>query len=320
MTLFQDVLSMYMQHKITGVSSPLPHLVGPPGTGKSTVVREVAELLGVKLHTINVSRLSPLDLEGVQVPDHQNGKLQLFTAAWWTRLNEGDIILLDEFLRGFPEVYNGLLDIITSREVAGIKLPKVFFVAASNSVATYDKALEDRLLHIFVPDLRNSVAARTRAKELLAREIGLLPAVSQSQEMDELFTTEILPMYDMLDYFKGKASVGSASVAKGHSIRNLVGQAQLREVQSEKLKELITINNQMAMTQRKWQYVVLLSARKVDPRYVSEARKLIGNPALTEIQARNLELNLAFVEAQEAMQEEEESLNSVEEDADGLVI
>lgn len=304
------------------VRSLIPHLVGPPGVGKSQVCAKLAELTGAKLHVVNVSRLSPLEIEGVQMPTGSGDKqrLKLLLNALWGNLEDGDIVLFDEFLRGFPEVYNGLLDIITSREVAGIKLPKVFFVAASNSVATYDKALEDRLLHIFVPDLRNSFAARTRAKELLAREIGLLPAVSQSQEMDELFTTEILPMYDMLDYFKGKASVGSASVAKGHSIRNLVGQAQLREVQSEKLKELITINNQMAMSQRKWQYVVLLSTRRVDPRYVSEVRKLIGNPALTEIQARNLELNLAFIEAQEAMQEEEESLNSVEEDADGLVI
>ena len=75
----------------------------------------------------------------------------------------------------------------------------------------------------------------------------------------------------------------------------------------------------MAMSQRKWQYVVLLTARKVDPRYVSEARKLIGNPALTEIQARNLELNLALIEAQEAMQEEDESLTT-EEDTDDLYI
>ena len=64
---------------------------------------------------------------------------------------------------------------------------------------------------------------------------------------------------------------------------------------------------------------MLLSTRKVDPRYVSEARKLNGNPALTEIQKRNLELNLAFVEVQEAMQEEDEPLTT-EEDTDDLVV
>lgn len=319
--MLEQLIKLYTAAQTLDVRSVIPHLVGPPGVGKSQVCEKLAEFAGVRLHVVNVSRISPLEIEGVQMP-HGEGdeqRLRLLINSLWGNLQEGDIILFDEFLRGFPEVYNGLLDIITSREVAGIKLPKVFFVAASNSVATYDKALEDRLIHIFVPDLRSSVAARTKAKELLAREIGLLPAIVKSQEMDELFTTEVLPMYNMLDYFKGKASVGTSMAVTGHSVRNLVGQAHLREVQSAKLKDLIVLNNQMAMSQRKWQYVVLLSTRKVDPRYVSEARKLNGNPALTEIQARNLELNLAFIEAQEAMQEEDEPLTT-EEDTDDPVV
>ena len=319
--MLEHLIKLYTAAQTLDVRGVIPHLVGPPGVGKSQVCEKLAECAGVRLHVINVSRISPLEIEGVQMPTGAGDKqrLKLLLNALWGNLEDGDIVLFDEFLRGFPEVYNGLLDIITSREVAGIKLPKVFFVAASNSVATYDKALEDRLIHIFVPDLRSSVSARYRAKELLAREIGLMPAVTKSQEMDELFTTEVLPMYNMLDYFKGKASVGTSMAVKGHSIRNLVGQAHLREVQSNELKNLLVLNNQMAMSQRKWQYVVLLSTRKVDPRYVSEARKLIGNPALTEIQKRNLELNLAFIEAQEAMQEEDEPLTT-EEDTDDPVV
>ena len=314
--MLEQLIKLYTAAQTMDVRSLIPHLVGPPGVGKSQVVAKLAEIAGVRLHTVNVSRLSPLEIEGVQMPhgSGDNQRLKLLLNALWGDLQDGDIVLFDEFLRGFPEVYNGLLDIITSREVAGIKLPKVFFVAASNSVATYDKALEDRLLHIFVQDLRNSVGARKKAKELLAREIGLLPAITSSQEMDDLFTQEVLPMYEMLDYFKGKASVGTALSTKGHSIRNLVAQAHLREVQSDKLRDVITLNNQMAMTQRKWQYVVLISTRKVDPRYISEARKLLGNPALTEIQAKNLDLNLAFIEAQEAMQEDTITEEVIEDD------
>ena len=319
-TMLEHLIKLYTAAQAMDVRSLIPHLVGPPGVGKSQVCRRLAEFAGVNLHVVNVSRLSPLEIEGVQMPTGTGDKqrLKLLLNSLWGNLQEGDIVLFDEFLRGFPEVYNGLLDIITDREVGGIKLPKVFFVAASNSVATYDKALEDRLLHIFVPDLRNSAAARTKAKELLANEIGLLPAVVKSQEMDTLFMQEVLPMYDMLDYFKGKASVGSALSVRGHSIRNLVAQAKLREVQSSALTDLIVLNNQLATSQRKWQYVVLLSTRKVDPRYISEARKLQGNARLTEIQALNLDLNLAFIEAQEALQETEETLTK--EEADDLVI
>ena len=314
--MLEQLIKLYTAAQTLDVRSVIPHLVGPPGVGKSQVCEKLAEFAGVRLHVVNVSRISPLEIESVQMP-HGEGdeqRLRLLINSLWGNLREGDIVLFDEFLRGFPEVYNGLLDIITSREVAGIKLPKVFFVAASNSVATYDKALEDRLLHIFVQDLRTSVSARKKAKELLANEIGLLPAITSSLEMDALFIQEVLPMYEMLDYFKGKASVGTALSTKGHSIRNLVAQAHLREVQSDKLRDVITLNNQMAMTQRKWQYVVLLSTRKVDPRYISEARKLLGNPALTEIQAKNLDLNLAFIEAQEAMQEETITEEVIEDD------
>src|SRR5690606_12179857 len=141
----------------------------------------------------------------------------------------------------FPEVYNGLLDIMTSRIVAGFKLPKVFFIAASNSVSAYDEALRDRLLHIFVPDIRTSSRAQTEAKERFIQETGMYPAVITSPEITDMFREEIMPMYDVLDTFKGTAQTGAFSTrtGQGHSLRNLIGQTLLREVQSDKLRELI---------------------------------------------------------------------------------
>jgi hypothetical protein len=305
-TMLEDLIRMYNAAMRMNVRSVIPHLVGPPGTNKSGVMTKLAEAAGVTLHTVNVSRLSPLEIEGVQMP-HGEGvemKLQLLLNSIWDNLEEGDVVLFDEFLRGFPEVYNGLLDIIPSRQIGLHKLPKVFFVAASNSVATYDKALEDRLIHIYVPDLRNSMAARTEAKKLLAQEIGLIPDVVKSAEMDELFTNEILPTYKMLDYFQGKASLGQVAVAEGKSIRHLVGEAHLRVVQSKWLRELIALNNQLAINQRKWQFVVLLDTKHIDEKYVAGARKLLGNPRLSEVQANNLSLNLDLIEMEEAMKEE----------------
>src|SRR5690606_30520921 len=65
-TMLQKLIKLYRAYMMTGVTSPLPHLAGPPGVGKSSVVKELANLLGVQLHTINVSRLSPLEIEGIQ--------------------------------------------------------------------------------------------------------------------------------------------------------------------------------------------------------------------------------------------------------------
>ena len=305
-TMLMDLIRMYNAAMRMNVRSLIPHLVGPPGVGKSEVMDQLADAVGATLHTINVSRLSPLEIEGIQMP-HGEGiemRLQLLLSTMWSNLKDGDIVLFDEFLRGFPEVYNGLLDIISSRKVAGHELPKVFFVAASNSVATYDRALEDRLLHIYVPDIRTNMGARMESKRVLAAKIGLIDDVIKTSEMDELFTNEVQPTYKMLDYFKGKASLGTVASVEGKSVRHLSGQAHLREVRSSYLKALIVLNNQIAISQRKWQYVVLLSGKNVEPKYVAGARKLVGNPLLTEIQANNLALNLDLIDIEEAMQEE----------------
>lgn len=275
---------------------------GPPGCGKSTFVEQAAELLGVTLHTINVSRISPLELEGVQMPDKEHKELNLLTAIFWTRMKDGDILLLDEFLRGFPEVYNGLLDILTSRKVAGFTLPKVFIIAASNTTVAYDKALEDRLLHITVPDPRKQKREQAKIAKVLVDYVGLLPEMAGSIEMNAVLDQEILPMYEVLDALSGKASIGSAAI-KGHSVRNLIGQAQLRHVTSSALKELIDISNRRAINLGKHQYVVLTDGKHADPRYVRAAAQLKDNPRLSKVQALNIQLNLQLIGLEEARKE-----------------
>lgn len=290
----ETVLKLYSTAMAGDVRSPTPHAFGPPGSGKSTIIEQAAELIGCTLHIVNVSRLSPLEVEGVQMPTDENTRLHMLHSTMWTNLKEGDIILLDEFLRGFPEVYNGLLDIFTSRQVAGFVLPKVFIVAASNTTVSYDKALEDRLLHLPVPDPRKGKQAKRNLAQLVVDGLGLLPEMRDSYEMQTLLDTEVLPMYEILDSISNKTA--AAASTKGCSVRNLIGQARLREVQSTALAELLSINNTRAMSQGKVQYMLLTTGKKVDPKYQSKAQVLQGNAKLTEVQALNLNLNLQLIE------------------------
>ena len=298
--LLAKILRLYHAAFTGDVRTPVVHLVGPPGSGKSTTVEQAAELLGVNLHIINVSRISPLDLEGVQMPTDSNTRLQMLTATWWTQLQEGDIVLLDEFLRGFPEVYNGLLDILTARRVGAFELPNVVFFAASNSVAAYDKALDDRLLHLPVPDPRNNKTERGKLKDDLVRFTGMIPSVANTLEMDELFDTEVLPMYNLLDAFKGKKNVGTRTY-DGHSVRNLIGQVRLRQIQTRTLKEVVLANNRHALRDGKIQYVILPDGKNPDAAYLAQAQKLRGNDKLSEIQRQNLEMNLELVEMEKSL-------------------
>jgi hypothetical protein len=295
--MLETILKLYSMYMAVDVRSPVPHLVGPPGCGKSTAVEQAADLIGKQLHIINVSRISPLELEGVQMPhthETEGMYLKLLTATFWTQLKEGDILLLDEFLRGFPEVYNGLLDILTSRQVGGFRLPRVFIIAASNSTTSYDKALEDRLLHLPVPDPRTSKREKHRLGEIVVDALGLLPEMAKSMEMQTMLDTEVLPMYALLDSFKNKSS--APGILPGCSVRNLIGQAQLREVQSTTLSEVLSMNNNRAMRAGKIQYVLLPSGKSADPQYKSKAQVLQGNPKLTPIQSTNLDLNLQLIE------------------------
>lgn len=302
--MLEKLLKLYYMAIAADVRSPMPHLFGPPGCGKSSVAYQLAEIVDRKLHILNVSRLSPLEVEGVQMP-HGEGmemRLRMLLSTFWNSLSEGDIVLLDEFLRGFPEVYNALLDILTSREVAGHVLPKVFILGASNSTVSYDKALEDRLLHLPVPDPRHLKRERTAIAKRMVDELGLHPKMVQSIEMQSLLDNEILPMYDILDNI-GKGNGGSAPSSKGHSLRNLIGQAKLREIQSTYLAELLSANNNLAMGEAKFQFVFITDGKKAHPDYAKKARQLVGNERLTPIMAENLSLNLQLIEMESARNE-----------------
>lgn len=295
--MLEKILRLYTTAMVTGVTSPLPHLFGPPGAGKSTVLKEAADLIGVQLHTINLSRVSPLELEGVQMPTTgEDMKLRLLHATYWTKIKEGDIVLFDEFLRAFPEVHNGLLDILTAREVSGLRIPRAFFIAASNSVISYDKALEDRLLHLPVPDPRKRKTERERLSELIVSALGLMPSMAQSYEMDKLLEREVLPMYEIMDHL---AKRNAPPNYEGHSVRNLIGQAKLREVQSVYLRELIDANNTRCINVDKMQFLLLLDGKHPPTGYQAKAKKYLSMPQLSEIQRQNAQLNLELIEFEE---------------------
>lgn len=305
--MLATILQMYTAAMAEEVRTPVPHLFGPPGCGKSTFVEQAANILGVRLHVINVSRISPLELEGVQMP--MAGKLELLLATYWNQLDEGDIVLLDEFLRGFPEVYNGLLDILTSRTVAGHQLPKVFFIGASNSTTAYDAALTDRLLHLPVPDPRTKKSEHERIRATVVKALGLHPYMSDCPEMFNLLEEKVLPMYTMLDNAFGSAVTSSSS--KGLSPRNLIGQAKLRHVTDMHLSSLLAVNNQLAMQEKKLQFVRLFyykGALAIPSGTTSEwladkMQRLLDGGRLSPDQAANVGLNVQLLNANEYLKE-----------------
>ena len=312
--MLETLIKLYWTYMTTGVTSPMPHFVGPPGSGKSTIFQQLADLLGVELHIVNVSRISPLGLEGLEML--RADQLKLYISELWTKGKEGDIYLFDEFLRGFPEVYNGLLDIFTSRKVAGFELPRVFIAGASNTTVAYDSALEDRLLHISVPDPRRSRGERGRLSQLIVDELGLLPEMATSLEMKSLIETEVLPTFTILDSFSNVRKEGFTREKQitGTSVRKLIGQAKLRHCQSTSLEVLISANNALALQKKKPQYVLLLQGSRVPSGYAEQADAISESPKLTPLQSKNMDLNFMLMELQEAKQEAPPAKGNVEDE------
>lgn len=172
-------------------------------------------------------------------------------------------------------------------------IPRAFFMGASNSVIAYDKALEDRLLHLPVPDPRKHKKERERLGRLITDALGLLPELASSHEMLRLITDEVEPMYEVMDSLSKR---NAPSSYKGSSVRNLIGQATLREVQSNPLAEVIEFNNMRVATTGKWQYLFLLSGKHPPQGYITKARRLLENPKLTDLQRQNVLMNIELIE------------------------
>lgn len=305
--MLQQLLLLYAGYNVYETSEAVVHIVGPPGSGKSTTVKQLADLVGVDLHIISVARLNPLESEGVQMPvgEGEDMILKMLPAAMWERMKEGDIVLFDEFLRGHVDVYNALLDVFTSRRVGNHHLPPVFMIAASNSVTTYDDALKDRLLHLPVADPRKNKTERKRLTQLLVDQLGLHPSMTDSLEMSVLMDRVVLPTFNVMDKILDSKPGHIDDEPQGRSVRNLIAQVQLRLVQTKELAALIEENNSIALSEGKPQYVVLLNTR-TPKQYVANARKWLDGATLTPVQQRNLQMNLQMIDLAEAGKEKVE--------------
>ena len=145
--------------------------------------------------------------------------------------------------------------------------------------------------------------------------------MTTSYEVEQLFEQEVLPTFEVLDSLgKGssrKKQTLGAGLAEGSSLRHLIGQAQLREVHSSELKEVLDTNNRKALKDSKPQYVFLYSGRES---YVEDYTKTTDileeaalNNRLNPLQLQNYQLNLQLIELEAAKNIEKEKERTTNE-------
>jgi len=138
-------------------SNSLPAILlrGAPGVGKSTIVREVANRLGIGFVDIRLAQMERVDLCGL--PEVKNGETKWAVPSFWpTDKNSAGIIFFDEITSAPADVQVAAYQVVLDRAISNsdYRLPdKWYIVAAGNRaidkavVKTMSSALANRFMH-----------------------------------------------------------------------------------------------------------------------------------------------------------------------------
>ncbi len=137
---------------------------GPPGIGKSTMVRSVAAELGMALRDVRVSLLDAVDLRGLPFPDRERGTTLWLPPQFLPPMGSTDrgILFLDEINAATPSVQAACYQLVLDRRVGEYELPEGWIVCAAGNRTTdrsvaysLPSALRNRFLTI---ELRHDLA------------------------------------------------------------------------------------------------------------------------------------------------------------------
>jgi hypothetical protein len=116
------------------VAARVPVLLwGAPGTGKTSAVKAMAQVLGLPCETVIASIREPSDFAGLPVV--ADGKVMFAPPRWARNLAEHErgILFLDEISTAPPAVQAALLRVVLERVVGDLELPEgIVVVAAAN--------------------------------------------------------------------------------------------------------------------------------------------------------------------------------------------
>lgn len=125
---------------------------GPPGVGKSSVVKAVADTHGFDMIDLRLSQLAPTDLRGLPVPE--NGIARWYPPEFLPREGTG-ILFLDELNMAPPAMQGVAQQLILDRRIGSYVVPAGWYVwAAANRkedrAAVFDMPapLANRFLHV----------------------------------------------------------------------------------------------------------------------------------------------------------------------------
>lgn len=114
------------------IKNNIPMLItGDTGSGKSSIVKAVAQELGYDLYDLRLAGILPEDIGGLPRP--QGDYYEYLMPKWFKeRLGKPFVLFLDEINQASIQVLHALYGVVLDRMVAGVKNSEMRIVAACN--------------------------------------------------------------------------------------------------------------------------------------------------------------------------------------------
>lgn len=150
----RSILAKITKNRLADGAPQPVMLWGPPGIGKSDIVKTVAQELGIDLRDIRLSQLDPVDLRGV--PAVEDGQTKWAAPSFFpTDPESAGIIFLDELSAADPSIQVAAYQLLLDRRIGEYEVPPKWIIVAAGNRAEdnavslpMSSALANRMMHL----------------------------------------------------------------------------------------------------------------------------------------------------------------------------